>query len=76
VSVSGFCGTTQAAFIVTVAAMSGPVIAMGAGAAGFSGWRAHAAAASATTMTVRLKADPIAGMWRVISGLTYHTPSC
>src|SRR6185503_6423004 len=70
-SSSGFRGTTQAAFIETVAATSGPVICtrVAGTAAGGSGCRAHAPAARATIMTAR----PTVRLWRLISGLTYHS---
>src|SRR6267142_1843340 len=60
VSSSGFRGNSQAAFIETVAAISGPVIGTrGDAALGGSGCRAHAAAAISVS--------------RLISGLTYHS---
>src|SRR5437870_3205693 len=72
-STSGFRGNSHAAFIVTLAAISGPVMVM-ADAAGCSAGRAHAAAdATSTIMKVRLKADPTSSVWRVMAGLTYHS---
>src|SRR6266516_2845379 len=68
-SMRGFRGNSHAAFIVTVAAISGPVIAI-RGAAG----REHAAAdASRVIMKVRLKADPTGSVWRIMVELTYHS---
>ena len=58
-SVSGFFGNSHAAFIETVAAMSGPVIGTrepaGAGA-GFSAGRAQVAQASSAETTIALRA--------------------
>src|SRR5439155_23891522 len=75
-SMRGFRGYSHAAFIVTVAAMSGPVIAIrGAigGAGGCSAGREHAAVdTSSAIVKVRLKADPTVKVWRVMAGLTYH----
>src|SRR5947207_14314190 len=76
-SMRGFRGNSHAAFIVTVAAISGPVIAIRGAAgdtAGCSAGREHAAAdASSVIMKVRLKADPTGSLWAILEDLTYHS---
>src|SRR5438477_12390474 len=63
-SVNGFFGNSHAAFVVTVAAISGPAIAI-ADPAGFSAGRAHAVA----TATIVRKMS----VWHLMAGLTYHS---
>src|SRR4029434_4979761 len=62
-SVSGFRGISQAAFMLIEAAMSGPVILIGDGGGGSAAGRSHAAKASSASAN---------GMWRHMAGLTYH----
>src|SRR4030095_690254 len=63
-SVSGFRGISQAAFMLIEAAMSGPVILIGDGGGSSAAGRSHA------TKTSSVSAN---GMWRLMAGLTYHS---